>query len=91
MATEADVDSVWEETGYSRESSPKNTPATDHARTYPLKPSEKTLSRLASSSAELVYVRMKNQLSTGDNGNRKLVNRERAEWLIKNNKADLWE
>ena len=82
---------VWEETGYNRESSPKNTPATDQGQRYPLKPSEKTLSRLASSSAELVYVRMKNQLSTGDNGNRKLVNRERAEWLIKNNKADLWE
>ena len=90
MATDQQ-DDVWEETGYSRESSRPNTTATGPAPTYPLKPSEKTLSRLASSSAELVYVRMKNQLSTGDNGNRKLVNRITAEWLIKNNKADLWE
>lgn len=87
MAT--DQDDVWEETGYNRESSRPNTTATDPARTYPLKPSEKTLSVLHGSREGLVKVELIRQTMPGMNGRIHKVRRDIAEGLIKNGKAKL--
>ena len=82
---------VWEETGYSRESSRPNTKATDPARTYPLKPSEKTLSVFHGSQADLIKVELIRQTMPGMNGRIHKVRRDIAEGLIKNGKAKLVE
>ena len=87
MATEQQ--DVWEETGYSRESSPKNTPATDQGQRYPLKPSEKTLSVYHGSQADLIKVELIRQTMPGMNGRIHKVRRDIAEGLIKNGKAKL--
>ena len=86
MATDQQ-DDVWEETGYNRESSPKNTQATDPARTYPLKPSEKTLSVLKPSPEGLVKVELIRQTMPGMNGRIHKMRRDIAEELIRNGKA----
>ena len=85
MAT--DQDDVWEETGYSRESSPKNTPATDPAPTYRLKQSERTYSVLHGSPEGLVKVELICQTMPGMNGRIHKIRRDIAEDLIKNGKA----
>ena len=78
---------VWEETGYSRESSPKNTPATDQGQRYPLKPSEKTLSVFHGSQADLIKVELIRQTMPGMNGRIHKMRRDIAEELIRNGKA----
>ena len=86
MATDQQ-DDVWEETGYQRESSPKNTPATGPGQRYPLKPSGKTLSVLKPSPEGLVKVELIRQTMPGMNGRIHKVRRDIAEELIRNGKA----
>ena len=88
MATEQqDGDSVWEETGYNRESSRPNTKATDPAPTYRLKQSERTYSVLHGSPEGLVKVELICQTMPGMNGRIHKIRRDIAEDLIKNGKA----